>query len=318
MQFIISPRENILRAIEWKNPLWLPCPMFDGSVKVIGSGMVEHRREGVDDWGVVWALRDPFSDGFPVDNPIKNLKDLERYQPPRLSKHKILEPILKSIHKVNRHVSLLALDHGWGIFERAWLLLGGMHKLFLLSRQHPDAVHQLMDMVLDVKLEVLEIVLREVEIDMVLYGDDWGMEDRLLFSPKWWRLFIKPRHKKLYSAVKKADLLCCLHSDGRIEGLIPELIEMGVDILNIQRECNNWPKILKDFQGSITLWGGVSARTLDKGSAKQIAKEVTECIELGREGGVIMAPGHSLRYRDENIETMRRVWEEKGKYQRFN
>ncbi|RLI25303.1 hypothetical protein DRO58_06525, partial [Candidatus Bathyarchaeota archaeon] len=60
-----TPRENILSAIGWEEPWWLPCPMFDGSVKVVGHGLVEHRTEGVDDWGVVWELRDPFSDGFP-------------------------------------------------------------------------------------------------------------------------------------------------------------------------------------------------------------------------------------------------------------
>ena len=314
MQSNLTPRENFLMAVEWRNPAWLPCPMFDDSVKVVEPGLVDHRTEGVDDWGIVWVLKDPYSDGFPVDTPIKSLEDVDKYQPPSLSKRKVLEPILKAIQRVDRHVSLVALDHGWGIFERAWLLLGGMDKLFLASRRRPDVVHQLMDMVVKVKLEALEMILEEVDIDIVFYGDDWGMEDRLLFSPQWWRTFVKPRHERLYRAVKKAGLLCFLHTDGRVEDLIPELIEMGVDILNIQRECNNWPKILREFRGSVTLWGGVNARTLDRGAPEQIAKEVAECIELGREGGVILAPGHSLKYREENIEAMRKAWEEKGKY----
>ena len=309
-----TPRENILSAIRWEEPWWLPCPMFDGSVEIVEPGIVDHRTEGVDDWGIVWELRDPFSDGFPVDHPIKSLEDLDKYQPPSPSRRRILEPVLEAARRVDRRVSLLALEHGWGIFERAWLLVGGMPKLFLLSRQHPDVVDQLMDMVVEVKLEVLETVLSEVEVDMVLYGDDWGMEDRLLFSPRWWRRFVKPRHEKLYRAVKEAGALCYLHSDGKVEELIPELIEMGVDILNIQRECNDWPRILKEFQGRITLWGGVSARTLDRGTAEQVAREVAECVELGRRGGVVMAPGHALKYRSENIEAMRKAWEEKGRY----
>ncbi|MBS7617995.1 hypothetical protein KEJ25_05230, partial [Candidatus Bathyarchaeota archaeon] len=85
-------------------------------------------------------------------------------------------------------------------------------------------------------------------------------------------------------------------------------------ILNIQRECNDWAKILRGFQGRITLWGGVSARTLDRGTTSQVAVEVEECIKLGRMGGVIMAPGHALKYKSENIEAMRKVWEEKRKY----
>lgn len=310
----ISPKENILSAIKWREPWWLPCPMFDGSVKAVESGIVEHRTEGIDDWGIVWTLRDPFSDGFPIGHPINTLEDLDRYKPPSLSKSKILEPILEGVSRVDRKLSLLALDHGWGVFERAWLLVGGMSKLFLWSKLYPDAVDELMDMVVEVKLEVLDIVLREVDFDIVLYGDDWGMEDRLLFSPEWWRRFLKDRHEKLYRAVKKAGAFCYLHSDGKIEVLVPELIEMGVDILNIQRECNNWTRILEDFRGRITLWGGVSARTLDRGTADQVAAEVEECIKLGRMGGVIMAPGHALKYKSENIEAMKKTWEEKGKY----
>jgi uroporphyrinogen decarboxylase len=311
---MVTPRENILLALRWEGPWWLPCPMFDESVKVVGHGVIEHRTEGVDDWGIVWTLRDPFSDGFPVGHPIKSLEDLDRYQPPSPSRSKILKPVLEAVHRVDRRVSLLALELGWGVFERAWLLVGGMPKLFLWSRQHPDAVDQLMDMVVDVKLEILETILKEVEIDMVLYGDDWGMEDRLLFSPEWWRRFLKPRHGKLYRAVKNAGAFCYLHSDGKVEVLVPELIEMGVDILNIQRECNDWPRILKNFQGRVTLWGGVSARTLDRGTAEQVAGEVAECIELGRKGGVVMAPGHALKYRGENIEVMRKAWEEKSRF----
>ncbi|MEM1570378.1 MAG: uroporphyrinogen decarboxylase family protein [Candidatus Bathyarchaeia archaeon] len=314
MPFKVSPKENTLSAIEWRSPWWLPCPMFDESVKTVEPGIVEHRTEGVDDWGIVWVLRDPFSDGFPVGHPINTLEDLDKYEPPSPSRSRILEPIFEGVRRVDRNTSLLALDHGWGIFERAWLLLGGMSKLFLWSRLYPDAVEELMDMVVEVKLEVLDIALKEVDFDIVLYGDDWGMEDRLLFSPEWWRRFLKPRHEKLYRAVKNAGAFCYLHSDGKVETLIPELIDIGVDILNIQRECNNWAKILRDFQGKATLWGGVSARTLDRGTAEQVISEVKECIELGRLGGVIMAPGHALKYKSENIETMRRAWEEKRKY----
>lgn len=318
MQSKVTPKENILSAIRWEEPWWLPCPMFDGSVKEVSHGLVEYRDEGVDDWGVVWELRTPLSPtGFPVDHPIKDLGDLDRYQPPSLPRSKILEPVLEGVRKVDRHVSLLALYHGWGIFERAWLLVGGMPKLFLLSLQHPDAVDQLMDMVVDVKLEILDMVLSEVEVDMVMYGDDWGMEDRLLFSPQWWRRFVKPRHLRLYKAVREAGALCFLHSDGKVEDLIPELIEMGVDILNIQRECNDWPKILKEFRGKITLWGGISSRVLDMGTADQVAKEVDECVELGRRGGVVMAPGHALKYRNESIGALKKAWEEKGKYKQL-
>lgn len=56
MLFEASPRENILSAIEWRSPWWLPCPLLDGSVGVLGHGLVEHVSEGIDDWGLYGLL----------------------------------------------------------------------------------------------------------------------------------------------------------------------------------------------------------------------------------------------------------------------
>ena len=164
----------------------------------------------------------------------------------------------------------------------------------------------------EIKITLTEWLITEIGIDIIDYGDDWGMEDRLLLSLEKWRTFIKPWQAKLYRVAKDHGVLVYQHNDGRVGNLIPDLIEIGVDILNIQRECNNWPRIIKEHGDQITMWGGVSARTVDIGSRKDIVKEVEECSQLGRNGGVILAPGHSLVYLEEKLEVTRKAWMAKG------
>jgi hypothetical protein len=79
----------------------------------------------------------------------------------------------------------------------------------------------------------------ELEVDTMMYGDDWGMNDRLLFSLSWWREFVKLWQEKLYKVAKQYGLIVYQHSDGRVEELVPDLVEIEVDVLNVQRECND-------------------------------------------------------------------------------
>ncbi|MCD6095383.1 MAG: hypothetical protein J7J99_02310, partial [Thermoprotei archaeon] len=298
-----SPRENFLVAVNHNPPYWIPCPMFDGSVDVVTHGIVERRTNGTDDWGVGWVLKDPKSDSFPVYHPIRDPSQVEDYPLPSPERPDLMKSAKQKASKVDRRKVILAGDNGWGLFERAWLLVG-MHRLFRWSFTCPDAVEALIRRIAEIKVRITERYIEEVGIDMILYGDDWGMEDRLLFSPHWWRRFIKPWQAELYRVAKKHGVLVYQHSDGKVEELIPDLIEIGVDILNIQRECNDWNRIKREYGDKITLWGGVSARTLDRGSPDDVRREVEECIDLGKNGGLILAPGHALKYPRDNIEAM--------------
>ena len=65
-------------------------------------------------------------------------------------------------------------------------------------------------------------------------------------------------------------------------------------------------------EDTVQVNGGVSARTLDRGSPDDVRCEVEECIDLGKNGGLILAPGHALKYPKDNIEAMHKTWLEKG------
>jgi len=307
---VYSPKENLLLAVEHTTPYWLPCPIFDGSVAIVQHGLAEQREEGTDDWGVRWASIDARSGPFPIEHPLKSVDQIDDYPMPGPDE-KTLKGTLRHIEERDRF--LVAGDNGWGLFERAWLLVG-MNRLFRWSMTCPEAVERLVERIALVKIRLTELLIEEADVEMIMYGDDWGTEKGLFFSPEWWRRFIYPWQKRLYEAAKRRGVLVYQHSDGRVEQIIPDLLEIGVDILNIQRECNDWGRIYSEYGDRVTLWGGVSARTLDVGSPSDIAREVYECAEMGRDGGIVLAPGHALKYPRENIEAMRQAWLKYGFY----
>lgn len=308
-----NPRENLMLALRHEEPYWLPCPLLDGSVVSVHHGLTERCDHGDDSWGVKWELKDLRSDSFPVNHPIESPDMVEDYPLPSPEKPQIIEGAKKTASKVNRKTVILFGDNGWGLFERSWLLLG-MPRFFVWSFRYPDALKRLIERIAEVKVALTERLITEVGVDIVGYGDDWGMETRLLLSPERWKTFIKPWQAKLYKVVREYGVRVYQHSDGRVEDIVPDLIEIGVDLLNIQRECNDWRRLLEEYSGRLTMWGGVSARTLDMGDPEDIVHEVEECSRLGKHGGVILAPGHALKYPEEKLEIMRKTWMEKGWY----
>ena len=136
-------------------------------------------------------------------------------------------------------------------------------------------------------------------VDIIITGDDVAGQQGLLISEETWRKFLKPRLAATARAVKRANAgsFVFYHSDGNIEPLIPDLIEVGIDILNpIQPECMD-PAVIKLRYGDrLSFWGTVSVqRTMPFGTPDEVRAEVRARIrDVGRGGGLILAPAHVL------------------------
>jgi uroporphyrinogen decarboxylase len=126
-----------------------------------------------------------------------------------------------------------------------------------------------------------------------------GTQKNLIVSPDCWRRQFKPRFKKIVDAAKDAspDVLFFYHSDGQIREIIPDLIEIGVDILNpVQPECMDPVEIKETFGDRLALWGGVGTQTVMPFGTPE---EVRACVQrlfqtAGRGGGLVCAPSHVL------------------------
>lgn len=172
-----------------------------------------------------------------------------------------------------------------------------------LMAEDPKNVHRLLDALVEVHLANLEQFLSAVgpHIDIVLFGDDLGMQSGPQISPKMYREFLKPRHSMLWKRAKElADVKVMLHSCGGLRPLLNDLIEAGLDTTNpIQTSCNGMePAGLKrDFGDRLCLWGGGcdTQTILPRATPEEVRRHVLERLEiLAPGGGFVFQQVHNI------------------------
>ncbi len=184
---------------------------------------------------------------------------------------------------------------GFSLFERAWTLRS-MTELMVDMLEAPAWVDELLDAITDFNLATIDEIL-QYDVDGVLFGDDWGQQRGLLFSPALWRRFIKPRIARMYGRVKAGGRAVFIHTCGKVQELFPELIELGVDVFNpFQPDVMDVYAVKRQFGRQLSFYGGMSVQQLlPHGTPAQIRDEARRLLdEIGREGGYIIAPSHDM------------------------
>jgi len=189
-----------------------------------------------------------------------------------------------------------------GVFETCLLLRG--YQAFLedlIANRH--FAFTLLEKVTGLLIELYQYYLEAIGpyVDVVMTTDDLGMQQSLLISPQMYREMIKPFQKEFFAAIKqKTKAALFLHSCGAIRPLIPDLIEIGVDIINpVQPTAKNMDtaELKAEFGRHITFWGAVdSQRTLVKGSPEDVAAEVRRRLrDLAPGGGYVLCASHNIQ-----------------------
>ena len=184
---------------------------------------------------------------------------------------------------------------GFSLFERAWTMRG-MANLFEDMMEAPDFVDALLDAICDYNVALVEHAV-QYDIDAVHFGDDWGAQRGLLMGPKLWERFLEPRLARQYAAGKDAGKFVTIHSCGKVQELFPQLIDIGLDCFNpFQPEVMDPYEMKRKYGDRLSFWGGVSTqRLLPYGTPDEVRAEVKRLIaEVGKNGGYICAPAHSI------------------------
>lgn len=183
---------------------------------------------------------------------------------------------------------------GFSLYERAWTLRG-MENLLMDFVLNPGFVHQLLDAICDYNLAQVEKAL-EYDIDAVYFGDDWGQQVGLIMGYDIWREFIYPRLERMYGRVREAGKYVMIHSCGDVDELFDDLIEAGLNCFNpFQPEVMDVYGILPQYRGRLAFHGGLSMqKVLPFGSVEDVVRESERLLDLGRDGGYIFSPSHSV------------------------
>jgi len=180
--------------------------------------------------------------------------------------------------------------------------LRGMEQAYMDLALNPELVHYCLDKLFDFCHEnttrIYEQIPGQVQISYV--AEDFGGQERLLFSAGMIREFFIPRMKRMIDLVHEAGAYAFFHSDGSIREIIPDMIEAGIDVLNpIQWRCKGMDRtVLKhDFGHQVIFHGGVdNQQTLPFGRIDEVRQEVIYNIDvLGAGGGYILAPCHNIQ-----------------------
>lgn len=189
----------------------------------------------------------------------------------------------------------------------------------------PERARQVMEKILEIKLAYWERALAELgdTVDVVGEADDLGGQDRPLFSPATYRTLVKPLQAELFSFIRaRTTAKVFFHSCGAIRELIPDLIEIGVDILNpvqVSASGMDSASLKSEFGRDITFWGGGvdTQGVLGGGTPDEVRAEVRSRIEdLRKGGGFVFATVHNVQPNvpPENLVAMWETWREEAAY----
>jgi uroporphyrinogen decarboxylase len=191
---------------------------------------------------------------------------------------------------------------GGNLLETGQFLYRNDNFLMLLAAE-PARVHRFLDKLVEFHLANLERFLGAVGpyIDIVLFGDDLGMQTGPQMSPAMYREFFKPRHAAMWRRAKElANVKVMLHCCGGVRPLLADLIDAGLDAINpVQISCRgmNAAELKRDFGKDLTFWGGGcdTQKILPLGTPELVREHVQEQVRiLAPGGGFVFQQVHNI------------------------
>jgi uroporphyrinogen decarboxylase len=256
-----------------------------------------------DEWGIAWKSQDyttPYGRGRYTEiasHPLAEDRAVVSYRAP--------DPARPELYTEAGWVIQEFKDEYWivgvtvtTIFECAWALRG-YEKLLTDFALNPDLADCILELPYRYHLTAAKKLV-EMGVDMIWIGDDVGSQSAMLISPNHWRRFLKPRLANFIAELKgiNPQVKVAYHSDGFILPIIPELIEIGLDVLNpVQPACMDPARLKKEFGDRLCFWGSLDEQyTLPFGSPGEVQAEVIQRLKtIGRKGGLILGPTHHVQ-----------------------
>jgi len=196
------------------------------------------------------------------------------------------------------------------VFERMQFLRGSQ-ALFIDLAEESSELRELRDRVFDFYRREWEI-WAETDVDMLMLMDDWGAQRGLLIDPALWRTWFRPLYAELVAIAHAKGKKVLYHSDGYIDSILGDFVDMGVDAINCQLFCMDIEDIGRRYRGKITFWGEIDRQhLLAFGTADEIHRAVRQVYNnlAMPSGGVIaqfeIGPGASLP----NVWAVREAWD---------
>jgi uroporphyrinogen decarboxylase len=294
----MSSKEQVKKAIRMEGPEYVPLFIFDGERNDSDIIQIDCERfymgedKKMTEWGFKWDNLDPsIPMGAPSNPPIDSWDDFEKFKlnkPNPFDKERFskVSKIMAQYGPDRYYMGSLYLT-GFTIMSYVRGFCDLMEDLYI----NRDKVEELADLVFGVENDIIR-QMKDYGFDGVSLWDDWGTQENLLIRPELWREVFKPRYKQQVELAHKCGLDVFFHTCGYVYDIIPDLIEVGFDMLNLgQPDVNGIERVGENFGGKICFASPVSYQTTGlSGTKEEIYDEVKRLVEsTGRYNGGLIA-----------------------------
>ena len=271
---------DILPDPEWKS---IKRPPFLHSI-----GYYTH-EEREDEWQVIWKELRVID--YPLEADWSLLDTYVLPNPHCPGRFQEAEDLMKE-NEDKYHLGLVWFT----LFERLWMLRG-FTNMMVDPYIHQAEFIRLRDVVMEFNIGLIDEWLA-LGVDGIFISDDWGGQKSLLISPDDWRKFYMPSYKKMFDRIHAGGADVWMHSCGNVAELIPDLIDIGLDVLNpIQPRSMDIDYLSKTYSGKLCFHGGADVQeTIPHGTPGEIRREVEHLVSvLGKDnGGYIGGTSHTI------------------------
>lgn len=273
---------------------------------------ITHEHDGeshVDDWGITWVRSYGFNQigHYPLANASR--EEVLAYSFPTGHIQEYVDRMAGFIESSSEY--FLGCDVSPCAFEMYWRLRG-MESASIDLVEDPDLARTMLDRCMDFSIRLGEEACNRFPLDWLWTGDDVASQTGMMFSPRTWRKLIKPGLERVFAVGKSRHLWVAYHCCGALRPIIPDLIEIGLDVLNpVQGNCPgmNPFELKREFGDRLAFMGGVDTQDLlPHASESEVHRATAELLErmTAGGGGYILAASHTIppETPDENIFAM--------------
>ena len=261
------------------------------------AGLLPDGGEGQlvrDDWGIIWDYTD-VAIPYPVAGPIVTAADLRDYQPPDPDAAHRLVSLQSAVDRFGGQRAVVFLTHDG--FEFPHYLRGGMDHLFMDYIDNPGLAHDLSEIAVDFKIQLMKRAI-EAGADAVVSGDDYAGREAPLMSPTHFREFVLPYLKRSVDAAHDMGVPYIKHTDGNIWPLLDMLVEAGIDAIDPLEPIAGMDigQVKAQYGDRIAVIGNIDCTDLlPNATEAQVEDAVKETIaKAAPGGGYILASSNSI------------------------
>jgi hypothetical protein len=306
-----TSRELVIKTVRFQNPDRLPIdfPEEYGSdfFLIEMTPSPDYRpSQGVDEWGAVWKNIGVCKLGEVEDFPLKSWRDFNRLKIPDIDDPRRWRDFQGVREKAG---DKFLMSFGISIYERVHFLRG-LENTWMDIYDAPDMLCRLIDILVELNLRAIEKFAR-FGVDGIMITDDWGLQNRLMIHPDAWREIWKPRYRTIFEASRSAGIVFILHSCGYILDILDDLVEAGLEVIQMDQQENMGLELLGErFGGRITFFSPVDIqKTMVEGSLEDIRQYCRRMLDcLGTQSGGFIPKWYSdpagAGHRPEAIQAM--------------